>query len=1051
MKDRKSIISVGRWANPQRLLCMAMLMLFTLAVHAQNAVTGKVVDNTGEAIMGATVQVKNTKNVTVTDLDGNFTLQNVAGNAVLVAKYIGYKTQEVALAGKRNVTITLEEDSRTLSEVVVVGYGVQRKSDVTGAMVRVGEDQLNTKPVNNAFEALQGKAAGVDITSSQRPGTIGDIRIRGNRSLNASNSPLYVVDGVPLDAGGIETLNPHDIESIDILKDASSTAIYGSRGANGVVLVTTKRGKSGSMALTYNGSVTFEKIHDLSPAMKASDYITWRRWAYHNSNPTKFNAGDNPDYTQDQTIFAASGDNAAYANVMKGWNDDHTVWDGSKVTDTDWTDLVSRTGITTEHSLRASGGNEKFQGAVSFGFLNNTGTQKGQSYKRYNFSTSIDLQATPWFKMGASINSSYGIQQYGYSRTGQSSNSGPTDIYGAAKAIPRFAVPYDENGEIIYQPAGSTTNVYTVIDEWNKSTDERQTFRTLGSFYAQLDFSKIWAPLDGLQYKIAFGPDFRYYRQGIFLDSQSAVRVGGSNYATRTEQRHFSWTLDNMILYNKKFGDHNIGVTLLQSASKYNRENGSMHENNVLVSAFKWNNMGLIDISDSKTYGASMSTGLVEKQLSSYMARVNYSFMDRYLLTVSGRYDGSSVLAPGNKWAFFPSAALGWRIDQEDFMKDIKWIDQLKVRLGAGTTGNAAVDAYSTLGVLGAYWMPFSTGNQMVFVTNEPYYTSGSNKMPNKNLKWEKTTQYNFGVDFSVLKGRIGGTIDIYTSRTSDLLMTMTLPTLSGYPSMLDNVGKTKNWGIDITLNAVPVKTNGFEWNTILNAAYQHDEIVELANGKEDDINNAWFIGKSIGVYYAYDNAGLWQERDAEEMAKFNDKGAKFQVGMVRPVDQNGDYVIDSKDKIILGNTSPRWTLGWSNTFSYKGLELAVELYGRFKYMVNTGGQGQYGMYNQNEISYWTPSNTGADYQKPIYSTSGGDAYSSLLGYKNANFIKLRNLSLGYVLPKSLCQSIGISNAKVYIQGKNLGCLYTSVDEIDLDLGTSYYNRGFTMGLQVGF
>ena len=279
----------------------------------------------------------------------------------------------------------------------------------------------------------------------------------------------------------------------------------------------------------------------------------------------------------------------------------------------------------------------------------------------------------------------------------------------------------------------------------------------------------------------------------------------------------------------------------------------------------------------------------------------------------------------------------------------------------------------------------------------------------------------------------------------------MSIPTLSGYPTMLDNVGETKNWGYDLTLTAIPVVTKDFEWSSTLNLAYQKDEIVELANGKEDDINNAWFIGNSISVYYGTDNAGIWQESDAEEMAKFNENGHKFQVGKVRPVDQNGDYKIDNEDRIILGNCNPRYTMGWVNTFTWKGLELSVELYGRFKYMVNTGGQGQYGMYNQVEIDYWRPDNTGAEYQKPIYSTAGGDEYSSLLGFKDANFIKLRNLSLGYNFDSNICKKIGISNAKVYLQAKNLGMLYSSVDEIDLDLGTSYYNRGFTVGLQVGF
>ena len=1036
----------------RRLMFLALVALCTSGAWAQKQVSGTVVDAAGEAVIGASVMVKGTSTGTITDFDGNFTLQNVSEKASLVISYVGYRTQTIAVAGKNQLNVTLEEDRQLLDEVVVVGYGVQRKSDVTGALTRVGEKELNTKPVANAFEALQGKAAGVDITTSERPGTVGGIMIRGQRSMGsgqgASTDPLYVVDGVSLQAGGIETLNPKDIEAIDILKDASSTAIYGSRGANGVVLITTKRGQEGKTQLSYSGAFTFEKIVDKSPAMSASDYITWRRWAYYNSAPDKYTPGDQPTQEQDKAFF--SGDETALNNVMKGWSGGS--WDGSKVTDTDWTEFVKQTGVTQEHNVSVRGGTKNLAGYVSFGYLNNKGTQKGQSYERYNITASADVQGTPWFKAGGSINASYGVQKYGYSRTGQSSSSGPTDIYGAAKAMLRYTLPYDENGEIITMPGGSTTNTYTIIEEWNKSNDNRETFRALGSFYAQIDFGKIWEPLQGLQWKTQFGPDFRHYRIGNFLDSSSATRAGSKNYARRNDERHIAWTLDNMLLYNRTFGAHNIGVTLLQSASKSNTESSSMSEVGVTIPSFLWNNMGAIDITDSQ-YQASMGTGLSESALSSYMARINYSFKDRYLLTASARWDGSSVLAEGNKWDFFPSMALGWRMEQESWLRNVTWIDQLKLRFGVGVTGNSAVAPYGTLGVISSYWMPFSTGNSQIFVTNEPYYTSGSNAMPNKNLGWEKTTQWNFGIDFSFLRGRIGGTIDLYMSKTKDLLMSMSVPSLSGYPSMMSNVGKTKNKGLEVTLNVIPILTKDFMWQSNLNFALQKDEIVELANGKEDDINNAWFIGESIAVHYGYEANGLWQESDAAEMAKFNENGAKFTVGSVRPVDQNGDYKIDADDRVILGNKNPRTTAGWTNTFTWKGIELNLELMGRFGYMISTGGEGQLGMYQQREIDYWTPSNTGAEWQKPVYSQAGGDAYAGLLGFKKASFVKVRNLSLGYNFDKQLLSKLGIglSNAKIYIQGKNLGMLYSSVDFMDLDTGATFFNRGFTVGLQVDF
>ncbi len=1029
----------------RRLMFLALVAICTSGAFAQKQVSGTVVDAAGEPIIGASVIVKGTSTGTVTDFNGSFTLQNVSDKASLVISYVGFRNQTVAVAGKSQVNVTLEEDRQLLDEVVVVGYGVQRKSDVTGALTRVGEKELNTKPAANAFEALQGKAAGVDVTTSERPGTVGSITIRGNRSISASSAPLYVVDGVPLQAGGIETINPRDIESIDILKDASSTAIYGSRGANGVVLVTTKRGQEGKMQLSYSGSLTFEKIVDKSPAMNASDYITWRRWAYYNSAPDKYTPGDQPTKEQDLSFFG--GDQTALDNVMKGWASGS--WDGSKVTDTDWTDFVTRTGITHEHTLSARGGTKNIAGFVSFGYLNNKGTQKGQSYERFNLSASADINGTKWFKAGGSINASYGVQKYGYS-VPYGTSTGAKELYSAAKSILRYTLPYDENGEIITQPGGSTTNTYSVIDEWEKSKDDRETFRVLGSFYGQIDFGQIWEPLQGLQWKTQFGPDFRYYRRGNFLDSSSISRAGGNNTASRNDERHFAWTLDNMLIYNKSIKEHTFGVTLLQSASKVNNESSSMSGQKFSIPSFLWNNMGAIDITDSQ-YQAKMGSGLSENALSSYMARINYSFKDRYLLTASARWDGASVLAEGNKWDFFPSMALGWRMEQESWLRDVTWLDQLKLRVGVGVTGNAAVSPYGTLGVISSYWMPFSTGNSQILVTNEPYYTSGSNAMPNKNLGWEKTTQWNFGVDFSFLKGRIGGTIDVYFSKTKDLLLAMSVPSLSGYPSMMANVGKTKNKGIELTLNTIPVMTKDFIWNSNLNFAWQKDEIVELANGKEDDINNAWFIGESIAVHYGYEADGLWQESDAAEMAKFNENGQKFTAGSVKPVDQNGDYKIDADDRVIIGNKNPRFTAGWSNSFSWKGFELMLELHGRFGYTISTGGEGQLGMYQQREISYWRPDNTGADWQKPVYSQAGGDPYAGLLGFKKASFIKIRNLSLGYNFDKSICNAIGINGIKLYVQGKNLGMLYSSVDFMDLDTGATFFNRGFTVGLQVEF
>ena len=626
----------------------------TLCAFAQNkTITGLVVDGNGESIIGASVLVKGTTNGIITDIDGKFTLNDVPEAGVIQISYIGYKTQEISAKNKANLKVVLVEDNEMLDEVVVVGYGVQKKSDVTGAMIRVGSEELNSRPVANAFEAMQGKAAGVDIVSNERPGEVGTINVRGVRSLSASNTPLYVVDGIPLMSNsGIETLNPQDIESIDVLKDASATAIYGSRGANGVILVTTKSGKEGKMSLNYSGTVTIENLQDYSEMMNSAEYIDWRRWAYYYKEPNKYPRGDQPTKDSDYLIFNGAKDPYAWRNIEKGWAGGS--WNGAAVPTTDWADMVTQTGITHEHTLSASGGSEKVKGYASIGYLNNEGTVKGQSYTRYTAKVSLDMDPTKWFKMGLNINGTFSNQQYGSSAqaVGQMVKDRPSNLYAASTSLYPYAVPYDDEGNRIDYPGGDD-KVKTIVDEWNYSENERRMFRAIGSLYAQLDLGEIYSPLKGLRYRFNFGPDFRYYRNGSFQDAKSVSREG-TNRAKLSNSSDFSWTLDNLIYYDREIGKHSFGVTLLQSATKYRYEESSMAAINIPLPSAKWNALSKKNISALDDW----SSGLTEKQLLSYMFRLNYDYNNKYLLTVSGRWDGASQLAQGNKWAFFPSCLL---------------------------------------------------------------------------------------------------------------------------------------------------------------------------------------------------------------------------------------------------------------------------------------------------------------------------------------------------------------------------------------------------------
>nr|WP_236689355.1 TonB-dependent receptor [Dysgonomonas macrotermitis] len=1024
-------------------------------VFAQSkTVKGTVVDEKGEAIIGASVSVKGTTTGTMTDLDGNFSII-VNNNDVLTISYVGYTEQSVSVAGKTNVRVVLAEDSQILEEFVVVGYGVQKKTDVTGAMARVGEKELTAMPVKDAVQAMQGKAAGVDITSNQRPGQTGEIRIRGVRSIGADQGPLYVVDGMVLQSGasgtgsgnnssGIDNLNPNDIESIDILKDASATAIYGSRGANGVVLVTTKRGKAGALSVNYSGTVTLEKLYNVSENMSAAEWLEYARIA-------KYNIGTygsaTPSYEADYALWGTLG--LSWENIAKGWTNNNTVWDPSKVGSYDWEKHGKRTGVSTEHTLSVSGGNEKAQGYASFGYLKQEGTQPGQDFTRYSGKVSFDASPTKWFKMGASINLAWSNQDYGYNFT--KSETGAGDYYSALRGMLAWTVPYDENGNNIKYPNGDM-NIINPIDELKYTQNNRQTLNTFGNIYAQLDFGEMYSPLKGLKYRIQFGPEFKYYTTGTFND-EDGINGSGNNIASYNNYQTRAWTLDNLVYYDRNFGlDHKLGLTLMQSASKYHYEDATAKATDVATSEELWYNLGS---------GGSIGTfgsGLVERQLASYMIRANYGFRDKYLLTASVRWDGASQLADGNKWASFTSMALGWRIDQEKFMENVKAVSALKLRLGVGTTGNAAISAYATKGGLTQnYYNWGTTSSSSGYIPSDPTVKTPS-KMPNPDLSWERTTQYNVGVDYGFLKNRINGSIDVYKSITNDLLLPMSIPSLVGYVSTYANVGKTEGWGIDLQINSTNIETKDFTWSTTLTWSKDRNKIKELANGRSEDIENNLFVGKEIGVYYDYVYDGIWKTSEAEEAAKYGRK-----PGQIRVKDLDGDGTIDANyDRKVVGSIRPDWSGGITNTFNYKNLELSFFIYSRWGFTVPNGALTLDGRYQMRKIDYWVAgTNENARYYSPGSNGEAADTYTSSMNYQDGSFIKMRNINIGYNFNQRQIKQLGIKNLKVYAQLMNPFTIYSKCDYLDTDLsnydnnkttvGSYTTTRALVFGLNIGF
>ena len=847
---------------------LLLLCLIPLWSVAQNiTVKGIVKDNFGEPVIGANVTEKGTTNGMITDLDGNFSL-TVQKNATLVISYIGYITQEIAVKGNANLNITLKEDSKALEEVVVIGYGTARKSDVTGSIASVGGDKLREMPATNITYALQNRIAGVDMAqTSSQPGATMQIRIRGTRSLTASNDPLVVLDGIPF-MGNLSDINPGDIKSMDILKDASSTAIYGSRGANGVILITTNKGAQGTPAkFTYNGYVGAKSVFSKYPMMDGKKFAEMRK-------------------------YAGKFDNSL---------------DESDDVNTDWQDLMYRTGMVTSHDVSVAGGTN--QGSYSFGaaYYKDQGVIPTQNYTRYSLRGSFDQGVGKYFRFGLTTNSNYNVTK--------GSNIG---LYNVLANSP-IANPYNEDGSLKRTVKINSQDEYFVVtrdivesleDTW---LNEQKGFGTYNNLFAEIQCPWV----KGLKYRVNLGLNYRSTKGGTFTgEGVNSTTEDTPSTASLTHSETTNWAIENLITYDRTFGKHQLNIVGMYSAEETVYTKSNIAARDIPAEYLQYYNLGRAEgtITVNPDNWDYQKSGLM-----SWMGRAMYTYDNRYMLMATVRADASSRLAKGHQWHTYPAVSAGWNIGQESFMDDIEWLDILKVRVGYGQTSNQAVSPYSTWGKLST--RPYNFG-PTGYATG--YYVSA---LPNYNLGWEYSSTWNFGLDFTLFGGRLSGTLEYYIQKTSDLLQNVNLPATSGVSSYVGNVGKTQNKGVELTLNGTILDNyNGWTWDASLNLSANRNELTELASGAERDEANNWFVGHPVDVIYDYEKIGLWQEGDPY-LAILEPGG---NVGMIK-VKYTGEYNEDGTPARKIGpddrqiiSMEPKFTGGFSTRVAYKGFDLNV-------------------------------------------------------------------------------------------------------------------------------
>ena len=937
-------------------------------IQQAGVVKGQVTDKNGDAVIGATVKVKNAQTGTVTDFNGNFSL-SVQKAGTLVVSYIGYLAKEVAFNPGQTLNISIEEDATALDEVVVVGYGVQKKSDVTGSVTSINKDRLSKLPVTNVLQAIQGAAAGVTISQgSSIPGDAPSALVRGRNSINAGTGPYIVVDGIPISksGGSLNDINPSDIESMEILKDASATAIYGTNGANGVILITTKHGKDGKPSVSYNGYIGIEDFAHKMDFCNGSQ-ITQRYKDYVAQNPGE----------------------TMYNDFVKNQNEAEAQAAGRE---TDWLyDMVSQTGIIQDHNVTVNGGAEKIKYFISGDYMSQKGVLKGFNYKRYSLRMNIDADVTDYLKIGTN---SYIVS---HNRDGGRVN------FLMAEAMSPYGKVYEDNGSYCIYPMYTESLFFNPMRDVNQDHERRQWNINLNG-YADINFGNIWKPLDGLRYKFNFGYSFVPRRENYYNGAEQND-LNGYGYIFNAETQ--SYTAENILTYAKDFGKHHFDLTALYASSRKKYHDNTAAASKFINDELLWHNLGGGGTQTAKSYTDLYTTV-------SQMGRLNYSYDSRYLFTFTVRRDGSSVFGEDNKYGTFPSIALGWNIANEKFMEKTQgWLNNLKLRLSYGKAGNEAIGVYETLAKMSNAAITMDGQSATALYP--------SSRMGNSGLGWETTKTFNIGIDFGLLNNRINGNIDFYTSTTTDLLLQRNLPKISGYSNVYMNMGKTANKGLEVTINSKNIVTKDFTWGTNLVWSWNKNEIKDLYGDEKSDIGNRWFIGEPISVIYDYEMVGIWQ-KDEIERGDHLKWDPQAQPGDVKLRDVNGDGKIDpNDDKTIQGQTTPKWIGGLTNTFTYKNLSLSIFIQTVQGLKRNNSllamASDEMGRRNSTtEIGYWTESNPSNEYRS-LSKTSNRWGY----GFPcDASFTRIKDITLSYQFPAQITNALRISALTVYASARNL-------------------------------